>query len=69
MKNKVQYNEGERMMVYEVDFSIKVDNVFRTIYKAFIYADSVSECQHEAELIRDSLARHKNNKIHIFIEA
>jgi hypothetical protein len=56
-------------MLYEVDFSVKVNGNFQTIHKEFIFADSVSECQDKAESIRDLLSQNKQQHVHIFIEA
>lgn len=56
-------------MLFEVDFSIKVNESFCTIHTAFIHAQSVSDCRYQAEEIRDSLHQSKRNQIHIFIRA
>jgi hypothetical protein len=56
-------------MLFEVDFSVKINNCFQTIHKAFIDAESVSECQLQAEEVKEQLQANKNNPIHIFIEA
>lgn len=56
-------------MLFEVDFSIKVNDSFCTVHTAFIHAQSVSECQFQAESIRDSLQQYKQHQIHIFIAA
>lgn len=56
-------------MVFEVDFAVQINNSFHTVQKAFIFADSVSECQDKAESLRDELIQSKNHHVHIFIEA
>jgi hypothetical protein len=56
-------------MVYPVDFSIKINGNFQTIHKAFIFADSVSECRDKAEDMCNDLPQNKNHHVHIFIEA
>jgi hypothetical protein len=56
-------------MLYEVDFAIKIHSCFHTVHTAFVFADSVSECQDKAEQIREDLSQHKTNQVHIFIEA
>jgi hypothetical protein len=56
-------------MLYEVDFSLKINGMFKSVHKAFIFADSVSECQDKAESIRDELPQNNKQYIHIFIEA
>lgn len=56
-------------MLYEVDFSIKVNDSFCTIHKEFIFAQSVSECQDQAEIILQELPQSKNHHVRIFIEA
>lgn len=56
-------------MFYAVDFSIKVNNCFHTVHTAFIEAQSVSECQHQAEKLREQITMNKDHHIHIFIEA
>lgn len=56
-------------MLYEVDFAIKVNGSFSTIYTAFVQALSVSECQFKAEEIRDSLPQARNHNVQIFIGA
>lgn len=56
-------------MLFEVDFSIKISESFSTIHTAFIHAQSVSECQGEAETIRDTLPQIKEHQVHIFIKA
>lgn len=55
--------------MFEVDFSIKINGCFQTIHKAFIDAESVSECQAHAEEERAQLAQDKDHHIRIFIEA
>jgi hypothetical protein len=56
-------------MLFEVDFAIKVHGNFHSVHKAFVFANSVSECQDEAKQIRVDLRQDKNNQVHIFIEA
>jgi dynactin complex subunit len=56
-------------MLFEVDYSIKINGNFQTIYKEFIFAASVSECQYKAEVIRDELHQNKQQHVHIFIMA
>jgi hypothetical protein len=56
-------------MLFEVDFTIKVHGSFHSVHKAFVFANSVSECQDKAEQIRAELRQDKNNQVHIFIEA
>jgi hypothetical protein len=56
-------------MVFEVNFALKFNGNFQTIHKAFVFAESVSDCQEKSESIRDELALNKNHHIHIFIEA
>jgi hypothetical protein len=56
-------------MLYEVDFAIKINQCFQTVHKAFIDAESVSECQDHAEEVREQLPVNQNNHVHIFIEA
>jgi hypothetical protein len=55
-------------MVFEVDFSLKINGNFFEIHKALIFASSVSECQDKAEIMRNELPENKNHHIHIFIE-
>lgn len=63
------YARGGQVMLYKVDFAIKIKGVFNTIQSAFIQAISVSECQDKAEEIRDTLPAYKKHHIYIFIEA
>jgi hypothetical protein len=58
----------EALMLFEVDFSIKINGYFQTVHKEFIFAESVSECQDKAESIREELPQNKHNHLHIFIE-
>jgi hypothetical protein len=55
-------------MLFEVDSSIKFNTIFQTIHTAYIFANSVSECQDKAEQIREELPLNQNQQIHIFIE-
>lgn len=56
-------------MLFSVDFSIKVNGLFSTIYTALIHAISVSECMYKAERIKEEkLVEFKNQQVHIFIE-
>jgi hypothetical protein len=54
-------------MLFEVDFAVKINDSFQTIHKEFIFADSVSKCQGEAETIRNELPHNRNHHIYIFI--
>ncbi|MCM3663476.1 hypothetical protein M3204_03620 [Mesobacillus subterraneus] len=56
-------------MLFEVDFAIKINNCFQTVHKAFIDAESVSDCMYQAEEEIEQLPVNKSNQIHIFIEA
>lgn len=56
-------------MLYEVDFSIKINGLFHSVYKGFVFANSVSECQEKAESILEELPQKDKHHIHIFIEA
>ncbi len=56
-------------MMYEVDFSIKLNGSFYSIHKEFIFAQSISECQDHAENILNGLPHNRNHHVHIFIEA
>lgn len=56
------------IMLYAVDFSIRVNESFSTIYTALIHAISVSECMGIAEEIKDTLPENKKQHVHIFIE-
>jgi hypothetical protein len=60
--------EGMKML-YEVDFSIKINGRFKSLHKELIFANSVTECRDKAKLIRDELLQNDKNQIHIFIEA
>lgn len=55
-------------MLFEVDFSIKVNDSFCTVHKQFIFAQSVSECQEQAEEILETLPQQKSHHVYIFIE-
>ncbi|NEX77397.1 hypothetical protein G4Z05_00585 [Bacillus thermocopriae] len=57
------------LMLFEVDFALRINDNFLTIHKAFVLADSVSECQKKAEGIRNELPQNKLHQVHIFIEA
>lgn len=56
-------------MLYSVDFSIRINEMFHTIYTAFIHAMSVSECMSLAEDIKNNLPENKKYHVRIFIEA
>jgi hypothetical protein len=56
-------------MLYQVDFSIKVNGSFFNVHQEFIFAQSVSECQDHAEKIREELPHNQQHHVHIFIEA
>lgn len=56
-------------MLFEVDFAIKINNCFHTVHKAFIDAESVSDCMYQAEEEKEQLPANESNQIHIFIEA
>jgi hypothetical protein len=56
-------------MLFHVDFALKVNGNFQIVHKAFIFAESVSECQDKAETVRDKLPQNKQQHVHIFIEA
>ena len=56
-------------LLFEVDFALKINGNFQTVHKEFIFAESVSECQFEAESIREELFIRKNQHVHIFIES
>jgi hypothetical protein len=56
-------------MVFEVNFALKVNGKFHVVHKAFVFAESVSDCQEKSEGIREELSLNKNHHIHIFIEA
>jgi hypothetical protein len=58
-----------KMMLYEVDFAIKLNGSFSTVHTEYIFAHSVSECQDRAEEILQDLPQNKNHHVHIFIEA
>lgn len=55
-------------MLFTVDFSIKVNGLFSTIYTAFIDALTVSECKQKAEYIKEKLPENKHHHVHVFIE-
>ncbi|CEG25973.1 hypothetical protein [Bacillus sp. B-jedd] len=55
-------------MVYEIDFSIKVNGNFRSIHNALVQAKSVTECQTIADEIRQEIHPTDYQEIHIFIE-
>ncbi|MBM7606018.1 hypothetical protein JOC75_004046 [Metabacillus crassostreae] len=38
-------------MIYEVDFSIKVKNNFKTIYSTLVFAHTVNQCKDRASEI------------------
>ncbi|MBS4191780.1 hypothetical protein KHA94_16440 [Bacillus sp. FJAT-49705] len=56
-------------MLYSVDFSVRVNNIFSTIHTAFIPAISVSECMHLAEEMKANLTENNKQQIYIFIAA
>jgi hypothetical protein len=56
-------------MVFEVNFAVKINGNFQTVHKAFVFAESVSECQEKSEGIREELSLNKKHHIHIFIDA
>jgi hypothetical protein len=56
-------------MLFEVNFAVKINGNFQMIHKAFVFAESVSDCQGKSESIREELSLYKNHHIHIFIEA
>jgi len=55
-------------MLFIVDFSVKEKKNFRTIYSAVVPADNVSECQIEAEKIKETLYEENTDSIYFFIE-
>lgn len=55
-------------MLFEVDFAIKINESFCTIYIAFLQAETVSECHSQATEIANTLPQSKNHEVHIFIE-
>jgi len=55
------------VMLFEVDFALRINGNYQTIHTAFVAADSVSECMDKAEGIRDELPQSKNQHVHIFI--
>lgn len=55
-------------MLFHVDFALKINSDFQIVHKAFIFAESVSDCQDKAEVIRDQLPQNKHHHVHIFIE-
>jgi hypothetical protein len=57
------------LMLFEVNFDLKINGNFQTIHTAFVFADSVSECQEKAESIRNELPQSKRQHVHIFIGA
>lgn len=57
------------MLMFAVDFVIKIKQSFCTIHSAFILANSVSECQNKAEEILGTLPQSKEHHVHIFINA
>ncbi|MFD2442901.1 hypothetical protein ACFSO7_02775 [Bacillus sp. CGMCC 1.16607] len=56
-------------MLFEVDFSIKIDGDFYTVHTELIPALSVSECKIMAENIKQDLRRIHVQEIYIFIGA
>jgi hypothetical protein len=56
-------------MLYHVDFAIKINDSFQVVHKAFIFAESVSECQDKAETMREKLPQNKQHHVLIFIDA
>ncbi|MBT2722280.1 hypothetical protein [Bacillus sp. ISL-46] len=56
-------------MLFEVNFAVKINGNFQNVHKAFVFAESVSDCQEKSKSIREELSINKNHHIHIFIEA
>lgn len=56
-------------MLYEVDFTVRVNETFSTILTAFIHAISVSECMSIAEDMKLELPASKDSEVFIFIAA
>jgi len=56
-------------MIYSVDFCIKKNGIFHTICNENICALSVSECQEEAEELRNRLQKRRKHHVYYFIEA
>ena len=56
-------------MLFEVDFSIKIDGDFCTVHTELIPALSVSECRIVAERIKQDLKSNHGQEIYIFIGA
>lgn len=55
-------------MVFSVDFCIRVNNTFCTIYAMLVHAMSFSECRAIAEEVKEELPANKKHHVHIFIE-
>lgn len=54
-------------MTYEVDFAIKKNNDFTTIYSALIFADGVTECKRIASEIAQELhSTYKDIKVFVY---
>ena len=42
-------------MLFQIDFYQSIQGKYITVHSAIVFADSVSECQTEADLIKKSL--------------
>lgn len=54
-------------LLFEIDYALKINGNFYTVFKEFVFADSVSECWGKAEPIREELELKNKQQIHIFI--
>jgi hypothetical protein len=54
-------------LLFEIDYALKIQGSFYTVFKEFVFADSVSECRSKAETIREELELKNKQQIHIFI--
>ncbi|MGG3452330.1 hypothetical protein ABER98_21265 [Domibacillus aminovorans] len=55
-------------MIYDVEVATVADQQFTTIFTAFIFADSVTECREQAQEILDENHPNINSSYHIYIE-
>jgi hypothetical protein len=54
-------------LLFEIDYALKIHGSFYTVFKEFVFADSVSECWSKAEPIKEELELKNKQQIHIFI--
>ncbi|WP_141433009.1 hypothetical protein [Bacillus sp. 03113] len=54
-------------MLFEVDFAVKENGDFNTVYTALIDAKNVSMCKEEANDIKANLPNHIDKRVYVFI--